>query len=206
MIYVVEPHADDAFLSLGFHIETWTYKLRKQVTIVTVYSGTRKRGAEAEAYARSVGARWVGLGFTEAGLGAKDINAKPRPLPTNVFTRANLVQSPSDFWIGPLSIRHPEHFEVRRRMPSDALYYLDMPYAYTPKNAPLVTKALAEHVVVSWMRPPKRKWTGVSFFKDQSKFFFFNPVTTLENTFEMLLVPSAIQISTSELFTRDGLL
>ena len=36
-----------------------------QVTIVTVYSGTRKRAVDAQNYAASIGASWVGWGFDE---------------------------------------------------------------------------------------------------------------------------------------------
>jgi hypothetical protein len=53
-IIVVEPHAEDAFLSLGWHIERWI-KSENKVHIITL---SKKGSHDAEKYARKVGATW----------------------------------------------------------------------------------------------------------------------------------------------------
>ena len=52
---VLEPHSDDAFLSLHNTIRNWL-KIGDSVTIITVLSGTRKRADDAAKYANAVGA------------------------------------------------------------------------------------------------------------------------------------------------------
>lgn len=173
---VIEPHADDAFLSMGAHIRDWT-KAKQPVLIVTVYSDTRNRAADAKAYADAVGAEWLGLRFVESGGVYND------PAPASFEG----VELPSGIVYLPLGILHKEHLYVRQLFeqhaathePSDGLgwtlrYYLDQPYAITLSNRDLVNARLQRSRVVSYMKPPAFKYRHASLFKDQSKFFFYN--------------------------------
>jgi len=178
MIYVVEPHADDAFLSLGGHIERWITS-GGRVTIVTVYSGTRKRGRDAKAYADAVGAGWRGLGFVESGS-----SSKAKPLPEDVF---HGVFSDDPVILGPVGFQHAEHREVYDRLPSWSQFYLDVPYAIALKNSDPITECISGMIVVSYLRPPFRKWRHIPLFRDQGKFFWMNPPEKLKHTFELIL-------------------
>jgi hypothetical protein len=183
MITIVEPHADDAFLSLGGHIEAWRGHL--DVRIVTVYSGTRRRARDAEAYAHAVGAQWLGLGAIEKqGKGAAALRAAAKLL------------SDGGIVIVPLGIRHPEHKEVRDA--AEALlaadeslfcpqYYLDQPYAATQSNGLEVNQRLARASVVSYLRPRAKKYRHIKLFKDQAKFFHFNPAEKLQYNIELIV-------------------
>lgn len=178
-IVVVEPHADDAFLSCGGLIETWV-KRGDLVTIMTVYSGTRKRAEDAKAYARAVGAQWVGLGFEEKG-NARENGAAPCSL-----TEEQAKFLSSSITLLPLGIGgHPEHQEVRDTFSkayggNKTFYYVDQPYASKLKNQDELGKRLQGTTVMYIYRPPARKYRHVPLFKDQAKFFHFNPAQELE--------------------------
>lgn len=178
---VFEPHADDAFLSLGGHIERWIAD-GDRVQIVTVYSGTRKRGRDAQSYAEAVGAEWGGAGIEEGG------SKNPHRLFQGVFRG---FQHPGALHYGPLGFAHPEHDEVRKFLAWDLdaplLLYLDQPYAMTQKNSEAATQAMVGLEVVSYFRPPARKYRHCPLFRDQSLFFRYNPPEKLKNTFEMIL-------------------
>jgi hypothetical protein len=175
---VIEPHADDAFLSLGGHIKNWV-KAGEEVTIVTVYSGTRKRAADAEAYARSVRAGWVGLGYVEAGS-----TASAAPLGDG------LRLPKADRYYSPLGIKHHEHYLVTdfaRMEAKNLLYYLDQPYALTQSNGEEVNFKMRGRFIQSYLRPHASKWNAIPLFKDQAKFFHFNPAEKLKACEEMVL-------------------
>ena len=186
---VIEPHADDAFLSLGGHIEMWR-KRGEPVLIVTVYSGTRKRARDAQAYAEAVGASWLGLGAEEPDpRGRKAAEAveawryDPPPLEDSLSVYV------------PLAFANPEHLAVRsvvedrlehlRRPPP--LYFLDQPYAGVQANGDALQAALFDTTVVSYLRPPARKYRHIPLFKDQAKFWHFNPAEKLQHNIELIV-------------------
>lgn len=181
MIHVVEPHADDAFLSLGGHIERWA-KMGDEVVIVTVFSGTRKRAKDAAAYADAVRARWVGLGATEG----EDVTQRIYDWVTSEGEHKYIL---------PIAVAHSEHKEVRWAFEgsmteysrSIVRYYLDQPYASKTTNADAVTEACMGMRLKSWLKPHARKYRHIPLFKDQAKFFHFNPAETLKHTVEMIL-------------------
>lgn len=169
-ILVVEPHADDAFLSVGQHIEEWV-KAGVAVTILTVFSGTRKRAEDAQKYAQAVGASWVGLGFVEG--------EPTRGHPTIPFHTQIVL---------PLGLTHPEHVAVRKALEEPgAWYYLDQPYAITQKNGELVTELMVGRPVVSYRKPGARKYRHIPLFKDQAKFYHYNPPEKLIQTCELIV-------------------
>lgn len=179
---IIEPHADDAFLSLGGHIEMWQ-KLGDQVRIVTVYSGTRKRAADAQAYAKAVGATWLGLGASEPDpKGNSARAAMPRLRAVNVL---------GDLYV-PLAFANPEHAHVLSGLDQLGLiplcfFYLDQPYASTQKHSPAVSMAMATRTVASYLRPPLRKYRHIPLFKDQAKFFYYNPAEKLQHNIELIV-------------------
>ena len=181
---VVEPHADDAFLSMGHHLENWR-KDGHITCIITVFSGTRKRAKDAEAYAKAIKAQWFGCGFVEqeeiSEVAIKDF--------VNLYTRhmQGLNSSPFELYI-PLALTHPEHILVRNALEEISTgFYVDQPYAMTQKNSGVVTKLLKGKQVLSYCHPGKRKYRHIPLFKDQSKFFYFNNEEKLLQTFEMIV-------------------
>lgn len=187
LVFVIEPHADDAFLSLGGHIEQWVRR-GIFVTIVTVFSGTRKRARDAKSYADAVGVNWVGLGLVEGGVRAPHLNEEvKRFVVSRDFHQTFLL---------PLGILHPEHKAVRDafeqvlpRVEGHPNYYLDQPYASKGKNSEEITDLLYNSTgkVLSFLKPHSRKYRHIPLFKDQSKFFHFNPATELKHTIEMIM-------------------
>lgn len=176
--WVVEPHADDAHLSLGWHLQAWTRLV--PVTIVTVYSATRHRRADALRYAAHVGAEWVGLGHTEGG----SIDAVAAPFEAADFE--GLGDSPGDTVVWPLGLRHGEHVAVAAARPPGALAYLDQPYATVGRNADACQAALAGRTVVGYLHPPTRKWQANALFKDQ-RLYFHRHGPQLDRCCEMLV-------------------
>ncbi len=190
MITIIEPHADDCYLSLGAHCEAWI-KAGEKVKIVTVYSGTRKRGLDAQNYAEAIGADWLGLGFEEG-------CAKTREAPP-AFAGSNLTRLFLDLRsnehlpfpvIVPLAITHPEHFIVRKYFEvhvGRVQYYLDAPYQITQKNSQIITELLKGMKIVSYIKPSMHKWRHIKYFKDQSKFWHYNPPEKLRECFELIV-------------------
>lgn len=170
-LIVVEPHADDAFLSLGTHIEEWS-KAGKRVRIVTVFSGTRKRASDAQAYATAAGAEWEGWGYVEG-----------EPLPADLPALSAQARV-----ILPLGLFHSEHVAVRDALAGPGRwYYLDQPYAIIQKNGPAATDLLEGRRVVSYRKPGVRKFRHIPLFKDQAKFFHYNPPEKLIQTCELIV-------------------
>lgn len=173
-ILLVEPHADDAFLCLGQHLDEWR-RAGRRTKILTVFSGTRKRANDAQAFARAVGAEWEGWGFVEG-----------EPLPEDLLFRLPGCEFPRILL--PIALTHPEHIAVRELLDHPGCqFYLDQPYATTQKNGPLVTEKLAGMRVVSFRRPGVRKYRHIPLFKDQAKFFHFNPAEKLVATCELIV-------------------
>lgn len=200
MRIIIEPHADDAFLSLGGHIEKWAKEGKSPTTIVTVYSGTRKRGRDASSYAAAVRASWTGLG-------AKEPDDEGQPGEGSAALRAGLEEvvqerAASDALgrldiIVPLGIKHQEHKEVRsaveamivkfRKMQAGLFYFLDQPYAATQSNGAEVEGLIQGRHIESYLKPHARKYRHVPLFKDQAKFFYYNPPEKLVGNVEMIV-------------------
>lgn len=195
MRYIIEPHADDAFLSLGGHIEQWV-KAGEEVIIVTVYSKTAngKRGREAEAYAAAIGARWEGLGLVESGS-SKTETPEEAPVLKALQWFANgarFLDGVDAEVFTPLAIRHTEHKLVTRCVcmafrSFRISRYLDQPYATIGSNSPEVTVALEGLTIQSFLKPHSRKYRHIPLFKTQSKFFYFNPAESLKNNIELIV-------------------
>lgn len=188
MILCVEPHADDIFLSLGGLVERWVAE-GEEVTIMTVYSGTRKRGVDAENYAKAVGAKWVGLGFIEVG----DMKPGGAAGALDDTYIKNALQINGDI-ILPLGVGgHPEHIYVRKTFekflsPHRVQYYVDMPYATKQKHQNSLQLLTSEKEIVALMRPGAKKYRHIPLFKDQSRFFYFEgEEALLEKTFELVV-------------------
>ena len=179
-ILVIEPHADDAFLSLGGHIAHWV-KQEEEVTIMTVY-GDEKRMNEAKQYAVAVGAKWIGLGVPETG-GGLTRGGKPGEviLPDSVLG--------FDTVCGPVGLQHPEHKAVAAALDVKLLLlrYLEIPYGYKQKNRKAVNRAICGGHIASFLQPNKRKMRHAPIFKTQSKFFFYNPTGALAVHPEILI-------------------
>ena len=179
----IETHADDAYLSLHNTMKNWL-KNGDQVTIVTVYSGTRKRAIDAQNYASSIGAAWVGLGYDE---GDKYTNLEFRD-------KLNPLYDDDIAIYIPFGIQNKEHQQVRRAIyfNEETVYqYLNIPYYTKPKNQEEVNAVLEDmEYVVTQITPgggrkgDEKYWKC---FKDQSKFFYFNPPESYKNIPEIIV-------------------
>jgi len=186
---ILEPHADDAFLSLGGHIEKWRAS-NVPVSIITVFSKTRKRAEDAKAYAKAVDALWIGFPFSED----REKPEKDRKSLTRVLASTFAPFGSEAKIIAPLGIYHPEHRMLRSvvedvmlGLPFPLLYYLDQPYASVMKNADETHAKLEGKTVASYLRPRATKYRHVKLFKDQAKFFYFNPPEKLAANIELIV-------------------
>lgn len=191
-IVVVEPHADDAYLSCHQHIVDWL-KEGKTVTIVTVFSGTRKRARDGKGYADAVGAEWIGLGFDEfADEPTRDAYLKT-PFDPMIINGIIPMYEPKDIKVvGPLGIQNPDHKNVRmwlnESLPALEMY-VEIPYYTKLKNSDEVN-ALMFGKRVSSIRKPKHYKKDDKYwkcFKDQAKFFHFNPPESYVDVPELIL-------------------
>lgn len=119
MYWIIEPHSDDAYLSLHCHIVgPWSNLPR---TIITCY-GAGDVIDEAEYYAQATGCGYRFLGLYEKGWTVVD---DPRPLAEWLDWR------PGDTLVLPLGIRQPAHLRVAGIPVPDGLEclrYLDAKY------------------------------------------------------------------------------
>ena len=157
---VVEPHSDDAWLSLGQHLLDWQAG-GEETAIVTVY-GTARRMEESRTYANYVGAKHLALAIPEGGFAE---------LPSGILEQAI---GEADMIIGPLGIKHPEHLAVAAAMPAEALHYVDLPYALKQANAEATSHRIHQLRVVSWKPRSAKANAASSIFKSQSKFWHYN--------------------------------
>ncbi len=173
MVYhIVEPHADDAFLSLHSHIVQWKAQ-GSRVRIHTI-TGPMKRLLEAAKYAEAVGAEHIGYSVEDV-------------LPLDWSKKLEGVGK-GDQVILPLSIKHPTHTAVREALETRlSWFYVDQPYAITQSSSAAATDLLRGLRVVSYIKPHARKYKHIGTFKSQAKFFHFNPVEKLKETFEMVV-------------------
>lgn len=175
--WIVEPHADDAYLSLGDFIQ----RNHPYVTILTVFSGTRKRALDARRYAESVGAKWEGLGYVESDVGlSSDVTLEP-PLKRD--------QLPSDgTLLLPLGIQHPEHRAIASLRREGDLSYLDTPYQLRYRNQTEAYRLLFGRTVLYWRRPDwRRKFLYHGLFRDQSMFMHRNAPKDLSGAPEIVV-------------------
>jgi hypothetical protein len=93
--------------------------------------------------------------------------------------------------VGPLGIKHPDHQAVasllRDLSSGKRLVYVDQPYAATQANDGEVNALLRGSRVVSYLKPHLRKYRHTPLFKDQAKFFYFNPPTKLAGNIELIV-------------------
>jgi LmbE family N-acetylglucosaminyl deacetylase len=164
VITIVEPHSDDAWLSMGQHLLQMRER-GQEVTIVTVY-GNAKRLREARDYATYIGARHHAIGIPENDLGANESYETELP--------RGLLDGIDGIVIGPLGLQHPEHRAVARALPIGVLRYVDLPYSRKQVLAPEVTRVLTGHEVVSWLPRSAMANAPAAIFKSQSQFWRFN--------------------------------
>jgi len=164
VITIVEPHSDDAWLSMGQHLIQMRER-GQDVTIVTVY-GNAKRIAEARQYATYIGARHRAIGLPESDRGANESYETELP--------SGLLDGLDGIVIGPVGLQHPEHRAVAAALPIGVLRYVDLPYSRKQVLAPEVTRVLTGHEVVSWLPRSAMANAASSIFKSQSQFWRFN--------------------------------
>jgi hypothetical protein len=168
-IWVIEPHADDAFLSLGWSIRQWREEGR-QVGVVTVYTSDDSRVKETQQWAEAIGVEWHGLGHNQPASNWFDPADTPPPLPVPLLPDA--MMSPAACRIWPLGLRHPEHIVVADAAPASDSYYLDTPYQFLSFNQGRVREALVGRTIEWWLLPPRDKWMDDSrFFTSQKELF-----------------------------------
>lgn len=167
---VVEPHVDDAFLSLGWHLEKlWD---GHEKTIITVYSDP-KRDKEAHEYAQSVGATSISLGLQESAMDSKD----PIKMIPDLRVMLDKYKTPECQILFPIGLQHPDHLRVAVSGSGYATArYLDTPYLTKLKLASSLQEKCEGCEIVSIAFPSKTKWRKKSIFKSQAKFFHFNPL------------------------------
>lgn len=190
IITVVEPHADDAYLSLHDHIRHWV-KGGVEVRVITVFAD-RKRAPEGREYAALLGAahEWSGI-EGQVHLGETETNIGPliRQVMDHVLPKLR-KDSPV---ILPLGIQHPEHLATRNALDAGAraYYYMEIPYAQKRKNQESVAALVAGLPLFSLRYPDatkaQAKFWGI--FRTQAKFFHFNPMADLRRFPEIILKP-----------------
>lgn len=169
-IVVVEPHPDDAFLSLGHHLQTiWK---QHELLIITVYADAR-RTKEAQAYAYAIGAQSLVLGLTESNMAD---TGKVRRVPELVEALEPLESW--DLLYLPLGLQHIDHKRVAASQPipktSKLRRYLDTPYQTKQKLAEELQTLSKGLVIESIVFPGQRKWKHIDIYKSQAKFFHYN--------------------------------
>lgn len=187
-VVVIEPHADDAYLSLGAHIEQWV-QVGRTVLIVTIFGDTR-RSAEAEAYAVWVGAKGVQLGLPSAKVGITQDHPTLLVHPAQIRDAVQRAVYERGQLLLPLGLRHPEHQVVAQALAGPFVgYYMEIPYCLTQKDQPALSVLLAGRAVWSVVHPGRGKAQHVHFFRSQSKFFFYNPPEKWGRAMEMIVGP-----------------
>lgn len=195
-VVVVEPHADDAFLSLGWHIEHWR-KHGLDVTILTMFA-TDRRSMETKEWADRLGCKHATIFLEEKEhviLPRKeylDNEFEFRKLTDKLAFRLHelpflRLTKPSIILL-PVGIKHREHkatrslwdafrWKLRARVPEPKLYFLqyaDIPYYLTQTNHEAMYQRIERLRVASLVMPHARKMRFSSIFKSQSLFFRFN--------------------------------
>lgn len=181
-ILVVEPHPDDAYLSLGWHLENlWVDRHR---LIVSVYCDKR-RSAEAAVYAETIGADSSCLGLPESRMDSDP--GRLRRIPELLEYLDHEIQ-PDDEVLFPLGLQHPDHLRVAASRTPGAFRYLDTPYQAKQKLGTELLKKAAGMSIRSIIYPGARKWRHSAIFKSQAKFFYYNRPESLRMP-EIVLAP-----------------
>lgn len=182
-IVVVEPHPDDAFLSLGWHLETlWRDHERM---IITVFAD-EKRGKEAERYAAEIGASHYCLGLPESNMNSPtEKGVKPIPELKELLKNDGIVDA--DLFLFPLGLQHPDHIRTAVSRPANALRYLDTPYQTKQKLGNELRRKCEGMEIYSLAFPSKKKWKHAELFKTQAKFFYFNKDLLIGDLPEIIL-------------------
>lgn len=178
MMYVIEPHADDAFLSLHDHMVSWLRHTK--LTIVTIYS-TDRRDKEGEAYANQIGAEYQSLTIKDQ----SHLSSPPKPIPP--FKYWGIDVKKEDQLVFPIGLQHPDHVQVRKQAQPGSWFYLDTPYQAKLKLADDLRKLVMNRLIVSIRYPKSTKWRYIDLFKSQSKFFHWNPVESLRKIPEIIV-------------------
>lgn len=174
-VIVIEPHVDDAFLSVGWHLET-IWKQEEKI-IITVFGDT-KRDKEAVAYADAVGASSMQLSLQETPMGAP-FQKRKIPEIQQVLTTIK-ADDLVDVILFPVGLQHPDHINVAISRSPNCLRYVDTPYQTKLKLAEELRTKTKGMALESMCFPPKRKWRHIPLFKSQSMFFHYNPMVEQE--------------------------
>lgn len=193
VIALCEPHSDDIYLSCHQHAVDWI-KSGHTVIIQTILSGTRKRARDAQNYADSIGAGWVGLGFDELADTKDDyLKTQFNPLPGSL----GLLYDPSDVsLVIPLGIQNPDHKAVVEWIYNTythhqpVLRYAEVPYYLKAKNQEEVNLEMLGKSIYSIKKPKFTKADDKYWkcFKDQTKFFFYNPPESYKDMPEIIVM------------------
>jgi hypothetical protein len=162
--YIVEPHVDDAYLSLHAHITRWVAG-GDEVVIASVFSGTRSRINDAKAYTAEVGAKHVAYGFDENRSKTEPFEKPFTFLSPNGRPRADYL-----LYV-PAGTEHPVHVATRRWISPDFIYF-DIPYIYKDRNRREL-HALSSNTKISSICPDSltfKEWFWRC-FPDQLGFF-----------------------------------
>lgn len=186
-LVVVEPHADDAFLSVGSTLE----RLRRDgvaIDLVTVF-GNSRRNREAAAYAAAIGADHYALGYAESGCGLTGPEPSSFPVtPAGLrFDVKRIAGSATTLW--PLGLRHPEHRLVAEaaRLESLPIRYVETPYQLVRRNAELLAELAAGLDRLQDDEKDPAVWRHAPLFKSQSMFFYYNQPERLQLAREVLV-------------------
>jgi hypothetical protein len=182
-IYVIEPHCDDAFLSLGWSIRTWVQEGR-HVEVVTVFSADERRARESQSWAQSIGAGWSGLGYEGyVGEWRPEFPVVPlaRPLLPPIMREADTCR------IWPIGLENPEHLAVAEMAADADFRYVDTPYQLHPYHQREVRQALIGRTIAWWQYTPTAKWKARSFFESQAVLFEQFPPSTLQGLPEIVI-------------------
>jgi len=173
---VVQPHTDDAYLSLHSHMVRWL-KEGDEVQIVTYWSG--KRGFEATDYAKMLGATHQFVftdehhpDYVEAPAG----EGPPLHMKGHKIGDLNTI-TPGTEWYVPVGIQHQEHRTIAKLFRDSNVYsYLDTPYYAKTTRHREVNGLVAGMVMESFEAPSGRKYQDKwwKLFKTQSMFFHYN--------------------------------
>ena len=177
-LVVVEPHCDDAFLSVGGLLQTLFKDWDK--TIVTVYAD-RRRGEEAGHYAKSIGAKSIVMYRKERDMLSKGDSKESIKYDKETTNLLSKLMDELDDWdsvLFPIGLQHPDHITVARvgaKYP-EAWYYLEIPYQSKQKLTKELNDRIEDMQIVHMQYPNKSKWKSIGIFKSQAKFFHFNKV------------------------------
>lgn len=184
-VTVVEPHADDAFLSLGSTLERWIAG-GVEVELVTVF-GDSRRNREAARYAAAIGAHHWALGYRESGCGLLGKRPFVPPMLRGDIHRLVSQIAGDQQTIWPLGLRHPEHRWVAGEAGPAAWRYVETPYQLVRRNAAELNELAAGRPAVNIGDKDPAIWRHVPIFASQSMFFYYNSPDRLASAPEIIL-------------------